>query len=105
MQSILTSWGEWCAESRDGSPQLRSAIGRLGEPSYGCGDGRGLPPIWEPRDVAMARRLINRMLDSSRAGERYLELITRSYVRFENVTGSGIDRAERALVDLWVAER
>ena len=97
IRQLLTSWGDYEREGCEG--RVKSPLGRLGEVR---GESSGLPPIWEPRDVTIARRILARMVDTCRAGKRYRDVITARYVRHEQPDPNVLTRAETKAAETWL---
>lgn len=104
VRDMLLRWGEYEAGGLYSAGAQRSLLGRMGD-SRPSGDGRPLPPIWIPADVQEICRLVALMRETCRAGETYFRLIRKRYVAGEEVRGDAIERAERWLVNQWLAMR
>lgn len=104
IRGMLKDWGEYEALGLYSAYAQRSALGRMGE-SRATGDGKPLPPIWIPRDVQEAGRLVALMREQCRAGERYYKAIRKRYVAMEDIRGDSIDRAERWIIKTWLSLR
>lgn len=97
IRQLLTVWGDFEREGCEG--RVKSPLGKIGEIR---GPSSGLPPIWEPRDVTIARRILAHMVDNCRAGKRYRDAITSKYVRHEQPDPSVLTRAETKAAETWV---
>ena len=104
VRSMLEAWGEYEALGLYSAKSQRSMLGKLGE-MRPTGEGRPLPPIWIPRDVQEAGRLIALMRETCRGGERYYRAIRQRYVKLEEIRGDTIHRAEAWIVKQWLSMR
>ena len=104
VRSMLIAWGEYEALGLYSARAQRSMLGKMGE-TKPTGDGKPLPPIWIPRDVQEAGRLVALMREQCRAGERYYKAIRKRYVAMEDIRGDAIDRAERWIIKTWLSLR